>query len=582
VIRPARFALIGALLASLSATSACMSMPEAGKVVETGDEAGIQPDDPADIVVAGPRAGESATDIVVHFLDAMTASPINPAVARDFLTEDAAAAWDPKQRTITYADKSQPVGSSPIDVSLIGAQHLDARGTWQGPLAPDRSTLHFVVELENGEYRIASAPNALIVPQRWFEQRFQQVLLYFFEPTAEVLVPEPVYLPRGSELPTALTRDLLLGPPDGLARVERTFFPRGMTARPFTIEPDSKVADVVLEGDASQLSTKTTELMLAQLAWTLRQVPGLTALSVSVGGEPVILGTDDQEFPIGEGAEFDPNGILASPVPFALRAGLLVSGPLEAMESVSGPFGTKDYDLHDIAVDPTSNTVAAVTAAGTALVVGPVHQSSRAVEEVVSGATDLLKPSWDLAGRLWLIDRRTSGALVSVVLGDQAPLRLEAPGITGERVKTFLVSRDGTRLVALLDGRTQDSIVMSRIQRGDGGLATLGPATQLPWNADGPVDIVDIGWRSPTSIAVLHPLTDELSQVRTLALDGSPGTGQLPSTTPLRGGWRWLVSSPVETEPLYVVGNAGVAELSRADSVFRPARLNLASITYVG
>ncbi len=580
--RRPRVGLGSALLVALLTTSACMSMPESGKVVQTGDQAGIQPDDPADIVVAGPRPGESATDIVVHFLDAMTASPIDPSVARAFLTEDAAAAWDPKQRTITYADKSQPIGSSPIDVSLIGAQHLDGRGTWQGPLAPERSILHFVVELENGEYRIASAPNALIVPQRWFEQRFQQVLLYFFEPRAEVLVPEPVYLPRGSELPTALTRDLLLGPPNGLARVERTFFPQGMTARPFTIEPDSKVAEVELEGDASQLSTQTTQLMLAQLAWTLRQVPGVTALRVSIGGEPVLLGTDDQDLPIGEGAEYDPNGILASPVPFALRAGLLVSGPLEAMESVSGPFGTKDYGLHDIAVDPTSNTIAAVNAERSALVVGPVHESARPVDEVVSGATDLLRPSWDLSGRLWLIDRRASGALVSVVLGDDPPLRIEAPGITGERVKTFIVSRDGTRLVAVLDGRTQDSIVMSRIQRGDGGLPTFGPATQLPWNADGPVDILDIGWRTPTSIAVLHPLTDELSQVRTLALDGSPGTGQLPATTPLSGGWRWLVSSPVDSEPLYVVGKDGVAELSRAERVFRPARVNLDSITYVG
>ena len=37
--------------------------------------------------------------------------------------------------------------------------------------------------LENGEWRIARAPDALIVPDPWFEPRFQQVSLYFFDPT---------------------------------------------------------------------------------------------------------------------------------------------------------------------------------------------------------------------------------------------------------------------------------------------------------------------------------------------------------------------------------------------------------------
>ncbi len=54
---------------------------------------------------------------------------------------------------------------------------------------------------EDGEFRIAGPPDALIVPQSWYAQRFRQVSLYFFDPTSQVLVPDPVFVPRNADLP---------------------------------------------------------------------------------------------------------------------------------------------------------------------------------------------------------------------------------------------------------------------------------------------------------------------------------------------------------------------------------------------
>ena len=87
-------------------------------------------------------------------------------------------------------------------MTLTGADRLDARGAWQGPLPRRRSALEFPMAQEDGEWRIAQAPDALIVPETWFEQRFRQVSLYFFDPTAQILVPEPVFVPRGEQLAT--------------------------------------------------------------------------------------------------------------------------------------------------------------------------------------------------------------------------------------------------------------------------------------------------------------------------------------------------------------------------------------------
>ena len=40
---------------------------------------------------------------------------------------------------------------------------------------------------EHGEWRIAAAPNALLVPRTFYEQTFQDAALYFFDPTGRIL-----------------------------------------------------------------------------------------------------------------------------------------------------------------------------------------------------------------------------------------------------------------------------------------------------------------------------------------------------------------------------------------------------------
>ena len=116
-----------------------------------------------------------------------------------------------------------------MSVTLGDANRLDARGAWRGPRR--RGAGH--PALPDGAQRTASgaspgAPDALIVPQPWFEQRFRQVSLYFFDPTARILVPEPVFVPRGEQQATTLVKALLQGPGAGMGQVERSFIPPGL------------------------------------------------------------------------------------------------------------------------------------------------------------------------------------------------------------------------------------------------------------------------------------------------------------------------------------------------------------------
>ena len=127
-----------------------------------------------------------------------------------------------------------------------------------------------------GRWRFAKAPAAFIVPELWYQQHFQAATLYFFDPTGRILVPEPVHLPEGDQLATFLVRALLMGPQSSLSQVARSFIPPGLSPAPSVTVSRQGVAQVTLKGpDPGPLPPKTTDLMLAQLAWTLRQEPSV-------------------------------------------------------------------------------------------------------------------------------------------------------------------------------------------------------------------------------------------------------------------------------------------------------------------
>ena len=161
--------------------------------------------------------------------------------------------------------------------------------------------------------------------------------------------------------------------------------------------------------------------------------------------------------------------------------------------------------------------MASVSTDGTSVLVAPVSTDGQ-VRQVVSGATKLLRPAWDFADRMWLVDRTSAGARVSFVEGNSIK-PLTVAGLTGLDVKDFLVSRDGTRLVAALHGPRSDHLVISRILHdSSGGVLGATRARSIPWNDTDVQRVRDIGWRSPTSVAVLHLLT------RQAAPSGTPSS----------------------------------------------------------
>jgi len=263
-----------------------------------------------------------------------------------------------------------------------------------------------------------------------------------------------------------------------------------------------------------------------------------------------------------------------------LRDGRLVSGPPDSLAPVAGPMGVSRLGVRSVAVDITADQVVGVSAGGTGLLLTSVRNESDRVDSVVSGARRLLRPAWDFSDRVWLVDNGPRGARVSYLSGD-LPVGVRVPGVTGRRVSHFTVSRDGSRLVAVVRGARGDRVMISRIVHdAQGRVVRVERANHIAWEGDSRLQVRDIGWSSATSVAVLHQLARQLFQVRTISVDGSPpGPDSLLTTLP--GRVTGLVSSPVQSESLFAITRSGLLDLTQ-DAPVTALDPRVHSLDYVG
>jgi hypothetical protein len=496
----------------------------------------------------GPQPGDSPADVVNGFLVAMTATPLQTVTAREFLTPQAQSQWQP-QRVVTYVNRLPLRGTHEVVVRLRAPAQVGTRGQWQGSLSRAAARLTFPMLRVNHQWRIASVPNALIVPRNFYDQQYQEAEIYFFDPSGRILVPEPVHLPQGSQLATTLVRALLRGPSAALSGVVRSFLPPGVSTGSVPVSADG-VADVTLKGtDLGQVSHGNLELIIAQLAWTLRQDASVHRFRLTIAGHQVADTNGAQPIRTDTAARFDPADYRSSSQFYALRRGLLVSGQTTKLSQVDGPFGVApSLGLQRFAVSLDGIDVAGVDPNG--LLVAGVNGPSQATR-VLTGP-GLIRPAWDFAGRVWDIQNTPGGARVLYVRDDLVH-RLRVPGITGARVSRFLVSRDGSRLIAVLRGSTGDRIVVSRIRYDANDQPQGGTrARRIPWVSSASTRVRDIGWTSPTTIEVLDRIARSQSEARILDVDGSTLPTETGTVT-ISGHAVGLATSPVDSETPYAV-----------------------------
>lgn len=532
------------LLTAVLTTTGCVTLPDGGGVRDQpGDllptEEGIR------YLPASPTPGASPEAIVAGFLDAMLASPVQTSSARDFLTREAAKRWAPQQRVLVYDDVTTS-SRTPGSLRLTGAVWVDEAGRWRGALPAEERRVDLSLEQEEGEWRIGDLPDALLARRTWFSREYGQFHVHFFDQSRSILVPEPVFVPRGDQLATSLVRALLAGPPErsGAALLTRL---GGLRLADGAVTVSSGTARVDLTGPAHLPTPEARTQLAAQLAWTLRQISDVRTLQVRIDETPLTLEGGLTEIPVDHGlvhapavatAEDDLYGLMdGRPARVASGGGVPIAGPWAAA-----------YRLRELSVDLTATAIAGVRADGREVRIAPLEAPGDPTH--VRGE-DFAHPAWDHAGRLWLLDRRADGAGVTVVADGRLHV-VAVPGISGRGVTDLLVSRDGTRLVAAVDEPGRDAVVVSRL-RWDGHEPHASPARRVARITR----LRDLAWHGPTEVLALGA-DGRFARAHWLSLDGAPeDLRAVPPSDTVFDDVRGVVSSAAEETPAWALTDDG-------------------------
>jgi hypothetical protein len=538
--RPLTPLALVAVVVLTALVAGCSQIPSDGPVRATGTSAPSPSSAPFDFNPPGPRAGSTPAEIVTGFLTALEATPVSTRVASQYLTERAAAAWRPQRRTLLYQGRdvqADPVQDSStrtaVALRLTSTYALDAEGRWDGPATSvDADGLALRLVRDRGEWRLSKVPDAMVVPLTYFEDHYARYDLHFFDPSGRLLVPEPVYLPRGAQAATLLVDHLLDGPRQPDRGVERTYFPRSARLAVSVPIRSDGVAEVPLTDEVSELEGPDLTRAMAQLVWTLRQLPDVTAVRVTAGGRPLPLP--------GLGSTLDVDSA-ASYSPFVSYAeGALFSVVGDSVVEVR-PFGTPARSpLVDLPVErPGSRLGVSLQATAAALadddgVVRSYPAGSGVDNAVGTGASvtvaSSLRPLWDWSRRVWLVDPAGGEDAVRVAYAGKLatlPLRGLPPG----PVTAAALSRDGTRLVlatAPTPGRGARLWITRVLRASDQSAGPVRLSRAEPIATQSPLQqVVDLAWRDGTQVAVLTRTSRTTSLVDVVSVDGESESGAL-------------------------------------------------------
>jgi hypothetical protein len=541
-------ALSGALL-----LAGCTGLPMEGPVTVSdrseGDPSG---DGVGNYIVDPPSRGAEPQQIVDGFLNAAINPTQNWANARDFLSEDFAEAWNPSAGVILDRPRERSLSqedgeaSAQVSVDLSPAAFLDDGGRYLLAAGADEPLVFELSRNDEGEWRISSAPDGIVLDQQYFELLFSPQELFYFDPSWSFLVPERRWFLNRADMVTPVVQQLIGGRPgEWLAPGVRTAFGNGITRAngSIPVDSESRTAEVEVEG-ASGASEEVLSRMRAQLAATLAPLD-VRDVELTVDGQRISV----------ESAESRSTRVDARPLVLTEEGfGFLSGGELTRIGGLSDSIEelAADEDIEAITVS-ADHTLAAVLLAG--------GESYRITADGNRGEIDTggesIAPTIDPFGYVWTVRGDNPGTL-SAWNADLVRTAMGDAWADVSEVSAISLSRDGTRLAAVVTIGGEQWTVVSAIERdAEGAPQSLGQlmrVTQLrmPGRA--------LTWLDSSTLGIASGSADGANFVRQVV--GGPGGEADASTTPL--GVTTVTAGNQESSARLLTGS-GELQILRAD-----------------
>ncbi|NEK85357.1 hypothetical protein GCU60_06215 [Blastococcus saxobsidens] len=494
-----RRTLPAVLLAAALPLVSCSTVPSSSPT-NIITQAPQRPAESVGIEPLPPAPGASPEEVVRTFIDA-SASTVSPhPVARQHLTPLAAETWQDETgisiiRT-DYATAITDSGTVAVTANLVGT--VDPRGVFTMS-GRDLFTREFRLEQVEGEWRLSDPPDGLIMLQPDFERLYDQIQLYFLDPTEQRVVPDPRYLIAGESQPTQAVDRLLAGPSAPLAQGVRNPIAGVRLSRAVTVE--DQLATVELTGLPAEPSPELAKIC-AQLVWTLTQLdrPRINEVVVLVDGEPVQPADVPEQQTVEDWAAFDPDAVPIDGVGHYLEGGALRT--VLRGEPTPGPAGEGAYGLSSAAVsaEEASGRLSFLVGVrpdptGATLLAGPYDGE---LSPVLSGATLSAPTVAATRSEAWVV--RDGTEVVRVPAGGP-PQPVAAPTLAGlGRTEVLQLSPDGVRAAVVVDGPGGRRLYVGTVVRSDDGAVVLRDLREV---APSLAQVTDVAWRDSATLLVL-------------------------------------------------------------------------------
>lgn len=497
------------VLAACSAQLPTTDQPRAGLPVQ------VQAQQDIERFLNGPQPEATAADIVRGFLRANVGFADEDDVARLFLVEELASQWVPTSNVLVYDGTPQVTvldngREAQVSVEVVGRIDHLGRLTEQ---PPGTATQSFRLTRVGGEWRISDFPEGFGV---WLtrpdlDSSFWPTTIHYLSAHGQYFVPEIRWLARGEGRPTAISRAVLGSPPEHLDGAVRTAGGENvrLAAPSVTVDPDTRVATVPLEGPGLVDGSDNAVALVSQLSHALLDLGGISAVDVQAAGRSLTV--DGRQSPITSSTVLPYTDALRSAEIGLLRVGeqFFPVNPTSynlsnLSEEVAGNLELPRLGLswRGVAVTTDLQDFAAVSTDGTSLWRWQAGESSTNA----GIGNELTRPAVDPHGsflvagvhrstgtpRIWLLDRDDVQALAEP---------LDVPWLRErDRVRSLAVSPDGTRVAMILGdaARERQRLVISGVLRDREGEARgltrpLGAAGSL-------VDVTSARWASPSEL----------------------------------------------------------------------------------
>jgi hypothetical protein len=515
------------VIAMLLAVSACAGIPSSGPVTKVADDGGLG-ESTVRYAPARPAAGASPQQIVRGYLDAMLAYPASTGTATAFLTPAGAKKWSPSAGARIYSsiglsgptlaagedgettDKTRnPVE---IDVRLAVDAGLDQQGHYTRQARP--AELTYRLERVDSEWRIANPQDGLLVSRKFFEDYFRPFNIYDFDRPGRRLVPDPVHILVGDQLATGLVTSLTRGVEAPSTDALRTYLPPLDALRPSVPVSNRGVADVEFSTDFSAMTESVQDHLSAQIVWTLRQVPDVTAVRLA-GGSTVLTGEGEGPQDISSWGGYGPS--IARGRAYAISDDRIVQIDDSTVRRLTGAWGRDARGA--VSVGVSDNGVAGVLKGRSSVRV----TNREGTEARTFAGSRFLTPQWDGDGNAWLLDRQGSRTRVRLVTGDR--IRTLASGrLARLDVTSFALSPDSSRYAVTVRDGDSTSIELGWVRRdANDRILGFGDPAEVYTSAGTPRSVT---WSSGTELSYLAD-SQSGRQIYTTTIDGSSTSGGL-------------------------------------------------------